>query len=288
MSLGRLLGRIAPVVAGQFLGPGGAALTGAAVRASQKRPTLEGTNNMIIDPNSLDPGLRTAGTQQNYTVAQPSLLNRFGTFTRGLAEDIGTVAQNVLPLARIFGTPDARLQRAAGQQAVSIDLGSPQETAQSGTIAGANLGLVPGLLQGAGRFLARPGVQGGLGALGLGAGALMSVDGSGSPRITRKMKADVRRIFMMTGMNPAATAEILNQMGTYPRINFDATVVFLILLKRFRNDGPVVTKAALRKTRQTMRRMKSMCDMYDSFKKAPARRRTTRATAAKGVQLIKN
>ena len=288
MSLGRLLGRIAPVVASTVLGPGGAALTGAAVRASQKRPTLEGTNNMIMYDTSAgtDPGIAT--NQLGYTVQKPSALSRFGTFTRGLAEDIGTVAQNVLPLARIFGTPDARLQRAAGQQAVSIDLGSPQETAQSGTIAGANLGLVPGLVQGAGRFLARPGVQGGLGALGLGAGALMSVDGSGAPRITRKMKADVRRIFMMTGMNPAATAEILNQMGTYPRINFDATVVFLILLKRFRNDGPVVTKAALRKTRQTMRRMKSMCDMYDSFKKAPARRRTTRATAAKGVQLIKN
>ena len=55
----------------------------------------------------------------------------------------------------------------------------------------------------------------------------------------------------------------------------------MVLLKRFRNDGPVVTKAALRKTKTTVRRLKSMCDMYDSLRpsatrrKAPMRRATT-------------
>jgi hypothetical protein len=39
----------------------------------------------------------------------------------------------------------------------------------------------------------------------------------------------------------------------------------------------MVTKAAVRKTRQTMRKLKTMCDMYDDMSKrrAPARRRAT-------------
>ena len=102
------------------------------------------------------------------------------------------------------------------------------------------------------------------------------------------MKSDVRRIYMMTGMNPQATADILNSMGTYPNISFNADVVFFILLKRFRNDGPVVTKAAVRKTRQTLRRMKGVVDMYNSTCKPTTRRAPMRRAAPKAVQLIKN
>ena len=71
-------------------------------------------------------------------------------------------------------------------------------------------------------------------------------------------------------------------------VQVDDRTFVLILTKRFRNDGPVVTKAALRKTKTTIRRLKDMCDMYDSLRpRATARRRTTpmrRATTT----LIKN
>jgi len=58
-------------------------------------------------------------------------------------------------------------------------------------------------------------------------------------------------------------------------LGIDQQTLVFILLKRFRNDGPVVTKAALRKTKQTVRRLKSMCDMYDDLRpRATARRRS--------------
>ena len=60
-----------------------------------------------------------------------------------------------------------------------------------------------------------------------------------------------------------------------------------VLLKSFRNDGPVVTKAALRKTKSTVRRLKSMCDMYDSLRPTATRRRTPMKRAST-TTLIKN
>jgi len=138
------------------------------------------------------------------------------------------------------------------------------------------------------RFLTSPAGQIGTG---VGVGALSSFFGDScarTPRITRRMKSDVRRIYMMAGMDPNVTAQILNNMGTYPKINFDASTVFFILTKRFRNDGPVVTKAAVRKTKTTLRRMKGVVDMYNSVCKTPTRRAPARRAAPKAVQLIKN
>ena len=165
----------------------------------------------------------------------------------------------------------------------------PDETSTSGEILGANLGLGSNLIQAATRFARSPG--GGT-ALGFGAGALGAALGGGSdgkPRITRRMKSDVRRIYNMSMGNPNITAQILNQMGTYPKINFDAATVFFILTKRFRNDGPVVTKAAVRKTKSTLRRMKGVVDMYNTVCKPTTRRAPARRTnTSRAVQLIKN
>ena len=71
------------------------------------------------------------------------------------------------------------------------------------------------------------------------------------------------------------------QMGT------DVEVIFYILTKKMRNDGPYVTKAAVRKTRQTVRKMKNLCDMYDDLRPAAKRRAPARRAAA-GVTQIKN
>ena len=66
----------------------------------------------------------------------------------------------------------------------------------------------------------------------------------------------------------------------------DVEVIFYILTKKMRNDGPYVTKAAVRKTRQTVRKMKHLCDMYDDLR--PAAKRRAPARRASSVTQIKN
>ena len=175
-----------------------------------------------------------------------------------------------------------------GNQARTINMSPPTETASSGEILGANLGMGSALVQAGRQFARSPAGQGLIGG-GLGfAGAALMDGGNGKPRITRRMKSDVRKIYMMSGMDPNATAAILNNLGTYPKFNFDASLVFFILTKRFRNDGPVVTKAAVRKTKTTLRRMKGVVDMYNSVCKPTTRRAPARRATPKAVQLIKN
>ena len=112
-------------------------------------------------------------------------------------------------------------------------------------------------------------------------GGLLGGSLTGQPtgmRITRKMKSQARMVLNMTGGNLSAASDILG---------IDENTLIMVLLKRFRNDGPVVTKAALRKTKQTVRRLKSMCDMYEDMKpRATARRRAPMRRST--TTLIKN
>lgn len=218
--------------------------------------------------------------------ASPGFFAPGGSLSSGLS-NIGGLFNQLGPIASVLGFGD-RFKNMPAAGAQTINFTPPGETSSSGEILGANLGLGTALIQGA-RTLSRS--PGGQAAFGLGAGALglaLSGDGSGAPRVTRKMKSDVRRIYMMAGMDPNLTAQILNNMGTYPKMNFDASLVFFILTKRFRNDGPVVTKAAVRKTKTTLRRMKGVVDMYNSVCKPTTRRAPARRAAPKAVQLIKN
>lgn len=80
-------------------------------------------------------------------------------------------------------------------------------------------------------------------------------------RVTRRLRSKVKEAVEMFGVEAVA-----EQMGT------DVEVIFYILTKKMRNDGPYVTKAAVRKTRATVRKMKNLCDMYDDLR-PPARRR---------------
>lgn len=88
-------------------------------------------------------------------------------------------------------------------------------------------------------------------------------------RVTRRLRSQVKKAVEMFGIEFVA-----EQMGT------DVEVIVYILTKRMRNDGPYVTKAAVRKTRATVRKMKHLCDMYDDLRpavrrRAPARKATT-------------
>lgn len=95
-------------------------------------------------------------------------------------------------------------------------------------------------------------------------------------RVTRKLKSDVKKAVEMFGAEFVA-----EQMGT------NIEVVFYILTKRMRNDGPYVTKAAVRKTRQTVRKMKNLCDLYDDLRPAAKRRAPARASSRTRVVNVK-
>jgi len=237
-----------------------------------------------------DPGL-----SQGFSGVQPSTASAgsgsfFGNVGQSLGDfgrGVGQFFQDVAPLTDVLGIGGSN-RRMAPQAATTIIRQAPDETSTSGEILGANLGMGANLIQAAGRFARSPG---GSTAIGFGAGALgaaLKGGSDGKPRITRRMKSDVRRVYNMSLGNPDLTAQVLNEMGTYPKITFNATVVFFILTKRFRNDGPVVTKAAVRKTKTTLRRMKGVVDMYNSVCKPTARRSPARRAAPKAVQLIKN
>jgi len=95
-------------------------------------------------------------------------------------------------------------------------------------------------------------------------------------RVTRKLQRDVKQAVMLLG--PEAVA---NQLG----VGLD--VVIYIMQKKIRNDGPYVTKAAVRKTRQTVRKMKSMCDLYDDLRPAAKRRAPMKRVAATRITNVK-
>ena len=94
-------------------------------------------------------------------------------------------------------------------------------------------------------------------------------------RVTRRLRSQVKKAVEMFGVEAVA-----DQMGT------DVEVIFYILTKKMRNDGPYVTKAAVRKTRQTVRKMKNLCDMYDDLRPAAKRRAPVRRSTTN--TLIKN
>ena len=273
---------------GSALNPIGTTVNVVAKEISAKQTAqerLENENMAYIDPFSTGTGSfgSPVSAQQ---AASPGFFSEGGALRSGL-RDFGGFLGDFAPVAGVFGLGD-RFQNVPSAGAETIIRQRPDETAMSGEILGANMGMAPALFQAGRNFLRTPA---GTTALGFGAGALGSAlmpSGNGSPRITRRMKSDVRKIYMMAGMDPNATAQILNNLGTYPRFQFDASLVFFILTKRFRNDGPVVTKAAVRKTKTTLRRMKGVVDMYNSVCKPTATRRRAAPSRAKAVQLISN
>ena len=195
-------------------------------------------------------------------------------FFKGAGEVIGSAFGSGIPQLLGVSRP-----RGVGQQPAitTVTNVGAQESQGSGSIQAGMGSLLPGLVSGARSLIKSP-----VGQLltGTAAGTAISMLGAdGKPmRITRKMKSQAKSLLNMTGGNLALTADFLGIS--------EQQLVF-ILLKRFRNDGPVVTKAALRKTKSTIRKMKNMCDMYDDLRPA-ARRRTTTRRAKSSTTLIKN
>ena len=207
------------------------------------------------------------------TTQQAGFGSGFGTF-------LGDVGRNIVsPFANLFTAAAPLFSRSSAQQPAVTTIGGrgAQESQSSGTIdAFSGLTSFGPALQAAGRFIRSPG---GSLATGTGAGLLTGLfDGQEKKmRITRKMKSQYRSVLNLAGGDYALAADM---------IGVSQDMFVFVLLKRFRNDGPVVTKAALRKTKTTVRRLKNMCDMYDSLRPAATRRRTPMKRAS--TTLISN
>jgi len=130
-----------------------------------------------------------------------------------------------------------------------------------------------------------PFVRPGIGALGtaIGAGAAVIMDLlTGQPTklvITRKLQRDARKAaeFYMNDLD--MVAEYLSRTKAK---RFTEDIVVDILLKRFTNQGPYVTKAAVRKTRQTVRKLSTLSKLQAEISK-PKPRARTRSTSARAM-----
>ena len=156
--------------------------------------------------------------------------------------------------------------------------GGGQETPTSGTSDAFIGGLAP-VVGAARRVLGSPTGSFLTGLVGGALPSLIDPNTGQAKRITRKMKSQARMLLNMTGGNLQLTAEMLN---------ISQEELVFILLKRFRNDGPVVTKAALRKTKQTIRRLHNMQDVLKSITPTSTGRRRAPMKRAMSTTLIKN
>ena len=190
---------------------------------------------------------------------------------RGFFSDLGGIARDIAPVVQLTRgqTPSQRSQPAQTVQQVG-----GQESSTSGSVADfANL-LQPALF---GRNAVKRGLDmlGGAGvAEGLSAFSDFMSDRPMPKRITRKMKSELMRIYNLSGMNIDMTAEIGSQLLNIPLSRDD---VFMILTKKFRNDGSYVTKAAVRNARKTARKLDSLVMLRNELC-PPTTSRTTRST----------
>tara|TARA_B100000575_G_scaffold144988_1_gene115788 strand:+ start:389 stop:1264 length:876 start_codon:yes stop_codon:yes gene_type:complete len=202
----------------------------------------------------------------------------FSTIRSGLRETggfISDVFSSGIPQLLGVNRP-----RGIGQQpaVTTVTNVGAQESQGSGSIQAGMGALLPNVLGGARSLLKSP-----LGQLALGTGTGVALSGVGGQssgmRITRKMKSQARMVLNLAQGNISVAADILN-------ISEDMLV--MILLKRFRNDGPVVTKAALRKTKSTIRKLHNMQDVLKSITPTTTGRRRAPMKRATTTTLIKN
>jgi len=286
MSISSIVSRVLPTTVAYFTGGPLAAVKTAYSVEDQKRQEkkIKNNNAIILAENrriqTMDPYLRgiPGGTNLQAPMVRPT--TQQAGFGAGFGEFLGDVGRNIVnPFANLATAVAPFFGRSVSQQPAVTTTRSAggQETQGSGSIQAGFGGLASQALQQAGRFLKTPTGQIATGAFGV-LGASMFGGQSQGMRITRKMKSQARTVLNMVGGDISTASNILG---------ISEEMLVQVLLKRFRNDGPVVTKAALRKTKQTVRRLKSMCDMYDSLRPTAARRRTPMKRAS-STTLIKN
>lgn len=288
MSLSSLISRALPAAIGFATGGPVGAFTATVATEQAKSQEKKIRTQQAIElqkrkelsmqyPGGFDP-VTGQMTNINTTTQQAGMGGFFGgvsDFFKGAGEAVSSVFQSGIP--QLFGV--GRPRGVAQQPAItSVTNVGAQESQGSGSIQAGMGSLLPQVV-GAARGLIKSPVGQLITGTSIGAGISM-LGADGKPmRITRKMKSQAKSLLNMTGGNLQLTADFLGIS--------EQQLVF-ILLKRFRNDGPVVTKAALRKTKSTIRKMKNMCDMYDDLRPAARRRTPMRRATRASTTLIKN
>lgn len=210
---------------------------------------------------------------------------KFGReFSKNIDMDTGSEGQAT---AR---SVNQNLPKESGASGNMIDIrmqGGGQGSYDQAGLGGLLTGFGRGALQTGSKMLTPTGIGTSVG-LGLaGAGIQTIIDAFGNPKrfiITRKMQREVKELFAYAGGDMGAVAQIYSQ---FKGMNYSAEMILQIMLKKFRNDGPYVTKAAVRKTRSTVRKMQRLNQLYADItpKARPATRRraasTTRITQVK-------
>lgn len=232
----------------------------------------------------LSKGLRSLGITPS-EVAQIATAYGTGGLGAAITTGIGSIG-TYEPIVDTFGTPRRTQQPRPGVmmgteqgQSVAISQATqtrPQETQASGEYfprspMQAGFGLAAPLTQLARRFLPEA-VGGAVIGGGIAAAPILMDAITGQPkklRVTRKLKRLVREAVDNFGLQ-----------GAMEMSGLDQDTIMYIYTKKMRNDGAYVTKAAVRKTRQTVRKMKTLCDMYDDLRPAAKRRAPARRMAA--------
>ena len=286
MGLSSFLSRALPIAVGFATGGGPGAVYAAASteqQKSQERKVKQRAN--LAEAERQKEIKRMAEFRDTDVIFSGSSMNRMAPAQRaGFGSGFGTfltdVGRNILnPIGNFFNSP-ALTPFISGQsigQPAQPTQGSQmgQESSRSGTQE-AFIGGIGNVLSQAGRVLRNPAGQIGIGTGIAGAASLFDSTPS-KVRITRKMKSQYRAVLNLAGGDYSLAADMIGVSDDF---------FIMVMLKRFRNDGPVVTKAALRKTKSTVRKLKNMCDMYDSLRPSATRRRTPMRRAA--TTLISN
>ena len=278
--LSNLIKKAAPIVAtvapGTPIGTAAAAVTYAQTKQEQSYQRKLAEERQREEQRKMSEifGSNSYGLSR---VQQPMSGSRITTNQAGFGSSIGSflsdVGQNIVsPLSGLFSQVRPFIsQQSVGQPALPTRTNLGGQESQSSGVTEGFVGGIPNVLGQAARFLRTPAGQVGTGLVG-GISATLLGGGNGGMRITRKMKSQYRAVLNLAQGDYDQAAAM---------IGVSTDMFIAVLLKRFRNDGPVVTKAALRKTKTTVRRLKSMCDMYDSLRptatrrKAPMRRAST-------------
>ncbi len=216
-------------------------------------------------------GLQAPMSGSRVTTSNAGFGSGFGSFLSDFGQNILSPLSGLVSTVRPFIS-----QQSQGQPALPTRTNLGGQESQSSGVTEGFVGGIPNIVGQAARFLRTPAGQVGTGLVG-GIGASMLSPSANGMRITRKMKSQYRAVLNLAQGDYDQAAAMIG-------VSTDQFI--MVLLKRFRNDGPVVTKAALRKTKTTVRRLKSMCDMYDSLRPAATRRRAPMKRA--GTTLISN
>jgi hypothetical protein len=102
--------------------------------------------------------------------------------------------------------------------------------------------------------------------------------------ITRKLQRDAEKLMELYNNDMDAVAI---QLTKIKKKEYDSGKVLKILMHKFTNQGPYVTKAAVRKTRKTVRKLDSLTRLHNEIcksttrtRRAPARRASAMAKAS--------